>query len=165
LVGPALSDASGWGAFEYFSTIRFADVDADGRDDVCARSAAGLHCWLSDGNGFPTRVDGPAWSDAAGFGLFLYPPSLRLAGGGPRCRPVAEVCGNAQDDDCDGEVDEGCAVPPPVPPPTPPVSPPTTPAPEAPPPGGTVFGGCQATGAGPLLGLALLALAARRRRG
>jgi uncharacterized protein (TIGR03382 family) len=165
LVGPALSDANGWGAFEYFSTIRFADVDADGRDDVCARSAAGLHCWLSDGNGFPTRVDGPAWSDAAGFGLFLYPPSLRLAGGGPRCRPVAEVCGNAQDDDCDGEVDEGCAVPPPVPPPTPPVSPPTTPAPEAPPPGGTVFGGCQATGAGPPLGLALLALAARRRRG
>jgi len=30
--------------------------------------------------------------------------------GSPAHCPSAEVCGNAQDDDCDGQTDEGCPV-------------------------------------------------------
>lgn len=167
--GPALSDAAGFNAFEAYSTVRFADVNADGRADVCARGAAGLKCWLSDGTGFPTRVDGPDWSDAAGFGLFIYPPSLRLAGGGPRCAPRPEVCGNGKDDDCDGVVDEECGTAAPSPPalespraPTPATTEPTSSTPPAR-PGGQVLGGCEAAGGLPA-SLALLALGLRRRR-
>jgi GH25 family lysozyme M1 (1,4-beta-N-acetylmuramidase) len=65
--GPALSDVGGWNKPEYFSTIQFADINGDGKADLCARAAAGILCWLSDGSGFPTQVNGPAWSDAAGW--------------------------------------------------------------------------------------------------
>jgi hypothetical protein len=173
LEGPPLSDATGWGGLDYYRSIRFADVNADGKADVCARSVAGLHCWLSNGRGFPTQVDGPAWSDAAGFGGLLYPPSLRIAGGGPRCRPVAEVCGNAVDDDCDGVADEGCATttPPTATAPTPtdvPVKPDVEGPRETPaeatraPGGGLVTGGCSA-GGGEALVVALVLLLVRRR--
>ena len=65
--GPPLSDVGGWDKPEYFSTIQFADINGDGKSDLCARSAAGILCWLSDGSSFPTQVTGPAWSDAAGW--------------------------------------------------------------------------------------------------
>ena len=62
---PDLSDAGGWGLPQYYTTLRLADVDGDGRDDLCARDAAGFGCWLSDGSAFTSPVAGPAWSDAA----------------------------------------------------------------------------------------------------
>ena len=65
--GPAWTDANGWGASKYALTIRFADLDGDGRDDLCARAAKGLVCHLSTGAGFGPEIPGPAWSDAAGF--------------------------------------------------------------------------------------------------
>jgi hypothetical protein len=163
LVGPPLSNAFAWDRMEYYASLRFADVDADGKADVCGRSAHSLSCWLSDGNGFPTQVDGPAWSDAAGFGAIIYGPSLRMSGGGPTCRPVTEVCANGKDDDCDGDVDEACTVTTPPPPPEPP-TPPVTPEPpvtEAP-PDMTVRGGCAAVD-GAALGWAVLALFGLRR--
>jgi len=66
--GPAWSDAAGWGAVRYWSTIRLTDVDGDGRADLCARAATGLQCHLSTGDGFGPAIIGPAWSDDSGWG-------------------------------------------------------------------------------------------------
>lgn len=79
LVGPELSDANGWGEPRFYGTLRMGDVDGDGKADVCARSSAGVHCWKSDGSGFPTQIEGPAWSDANGWGEPRFWSTLRLA--------------------------------------------------------------------------------------
>jgi FG-GAP-like repeat/Dual-action HEIGH metallo-peptidase len=47
------SDANGWNAGpEYYSTIRYPDVNGDGRADMCGRGDAGIHCALSNGSSF-----------------------------------------------------------------------------------------------------------------
>ncbi len=63
----------------HYGTLRFGDVDGDGRDDVCARNAAGVDCWPSEGDHFGERVRGPRWSDAAGFDQLAYWSTVRLA--------------------------------------------------------------------------------------
>ncbi|MBI5531897.1 MAG: VCBS repeat-containing protein [Deltaproteobacteria bacterium] len=93
--GPTWSDASGWNGVDHYSTIRMGDIDGDGKADVCARAAAGIKCFLSDGKGFPTAVDGPAWSDAAGWNAIEYYSTIRMAdvdGDGK-----ADICGRASD--------------------------------------------------------------------
>ena len=93
IAGPAWSDASGWAAPQYYSTIQFADVNGDGKADVCARAAAGIVCELSDGHGFPTEIAGPAWSDASGWGAVQYGSTIRFVdidGDGK-----ADVCGRS----------------------------------------------------------------------
>jgi hypothetical protein len=110
--GPGLADAWGWGGVGYYPTLRAADVNGDGKEDLCARGATNVHCWLSDGNGFPTEVAGPAWADTEWHWL-LHSPSLRMATPPKRPLPPPETCGNALDDDRDGEVDEGCPAEPP----------------------------------------------------
>ncbi len=77
--GPALSDASGWANPRYFTTIRLADVDGDGKDDLCARAATGVLCWRSEGDAFGEAIEGPAWSDASGFGAAKHFGTLRFA--------------------------------------------------------------------------------------
>lgn len=60
------SDENGWGASEHrWRTIRFPDVNGDGKADVCGRGAAGIMCQLSAGSGF-----GPyyLWTNAFGDG-------------------------------------------------------------------------------------------------
>jgi hypothetical protein len=74
-----LSNENGWGAPEYWSTIRMGDVNGDGKADLCARHSAGFSCWLSDGNGFPDQIDGPALSNANGWSAIEYYSTLRLA--------------------------------------------------------------------------------------
>ena len=93
--GPALSDATGWNRIMYYGTIRMGDVDGDGRADVCARAAAGMRCWLSDGTGFPTEVTGPAWSDSAGWNWVQYWSTIRLADINGDGR--ADLCGRSAD--------------------------------------------------------------------
>ncbi len=63
--GPAWSDASGFGAWQSWATIRIADVDGDGRADLCAREDAGFTCYLSGGHDFDQKIPGPAMADAA----------------------------------------------------------------------------------------------------
>jgi murein DD-endopeptidase MepM/ murein hydrolase activator NlpD len=77
--GPALSDASGWTEPAWFRTIRLADVDADGRADLCARDADGLRCWRSEGRGFPVVALGPAWRE--GWDVPERFATIRVAGG------------------------------------------------------------------------------------
>jgi MYXO-CTERM domain-containing protein len=99
-----LSDANGWGVPEYYTTVRLADIDGNGTADACARSSAGIHCWPFDGTAFGEQIDGPPWSNDSGWAGVPYYSTLHIAGG---CIKSTETC-NGKDDDCDGEVDEGC---------------------------------------------------------
>ena len=64
VLGPPWTDDNGWNDVSNYGTIRMADVDGDGKADVCARNNATFVCWLSDGAGFPKKIDGPDWSDS-----------------------------------------------------------------------------------------------------
>ena len=88
--GPPLTDAAGWTATGRYRTLRFADVDGDGRDDLCAREADGLRCWLAGVAGFTTVLRGPFWSDEAGWATPAYGDTIRL-GGPPAGRPPASA--------------------------------------------------------------------------
>ncbi len=79
ITGPELSNAKGWDKIQYYSTLRFADLDGDGKDDVCARAAAGLRCWLSDGKGFPKQIASDELSDKKGWDKPEYYSTMRLA--------------------------------------------------------------------------------------
>jgi len=76
--GPALTDGSGWNGIDHYGTLRTGDVNGDGKMDLCARAAAGMKCWLSSGTGFPTAIDGPAWSDANGWTAPRYWSTIQL---------------------------------------------------------------------------------------
>ncbi len=104
--GPALSDDEGWDDHRYYSTLRWADIDGDGAADLCARSAAGLGCWL--GPGLSEQVEGPEWSDALGWDGLSHYSTLRLAGGA-----VAEASDSEPEDSSAGapalrHPEEGC---------------------------------------------------------
>jgi MYXO-CTERM domain-containing protein len=79
IIGPELSNEKGWNKVQYYSTLRFADLDSDGKDDVCARSSAGLRCWLSDGAGFPTQIVGDMMSDENGWNKAQFYSTFRLS--------------------------------------------------------------------------------------
>jgi hypothetical protein len=87
---PALSDDAGFTDVIHHGSIRFGDVDGDGRDDICARSAEGVDCWPSDGERFAERMLGPRWADRDGFDQLPYWSTLRLA----------DVDGDGDDDVC-----------------------------------------------------------------
>lgn len=86
----ALSDARGWGDVARHGSIRFGDMNGDGRDDVCGRGERGITCWLADDVGFGEVRLGPLWTDADGWGEARYGSTLRLA----------DVNGDAIDDVC-----------------------------------------------------------------
>ncbi len=91
VTGPTLSDSEGWTAPQYDSTIQFADVDGDGKSDVCARAAAGVRCWLSTGSGFSTQIGTSEFSDSSGWAKEQYYGTIQMAdvdGDGK-----ADVCG------------------------------------------------------------------------
>ncbi|MCL2723048.1 MAG: FG-GAP-like repeat-containing protein [Polyangiaceae bacterium] len=93
VLGPAWSDAAGWNQDMYYTMIQFADVNGDGMADVCGRDENGVVCYLSDGNGFPTEVRGPNWSNASGWSKVEYGSTIRFVdinGDGK-----ADVCGRA----------------------------------------------------------------------
>ncbi len=65
-------DAIGWGKSDaYGATIRFGDLNGDGRADVCGRGPDGVVCALSSGRGFTKATlwlragmtDGDGWLD------------------------------------------------------------------------------------------------------
>ncbi|MGM0555493.1 MAG: peptidoglycan DD-metalloendopeptidase family protein [Myxococcota bacterium] len=94
--GGAIIDSSlfaeegGWGAPEYYATIRMGDVDGDGRADVCARAAAGFRCWRSTGTSFEPFGGIDAWSDANGGTDPRFYTTIRLI----------DIDGDGDDDVC-----------------------------------------------------------------
>lgn len=89
------SDADDWDAApQYFQTVQFPDVNGDGKADVCARSAAGISCGLSNGTQFAASAtwstafgDASGWATRSQFATIQFPD---LDGDGK-----ADVCGRA----------------------------------------------------------------------
>jgi RHS repeat-associated protein len=82
---PALSDAGGWSQAQYYSTLQFPDLNGDGRADMCARGAAGLHCWYNEGASpaFSRAIGTPGgqsqFGDAWGWGSEVYHSTIQFA--------------------------------------------------------------------------------------
>jgi hypothetical protein len=58
---PEFSDALGWTNQTYYSSIRMADVNGDGKGDICGRGFAGIWCILGVGDG--TFQNSTLWSN------------------------------------------------------------------------------------------------------
>lgn len=74
-----MADAQGWGEPKYYSTIRMADVNGDGKMDVCGRGSAGFRCWISNGDSFEKDFVAAAWSNDNGWGYPRYYETIRMA--------------------------------------------------------------------------------------
>jgi LmbE family N-acetylglucosaminyl deacetylase len=91
------TDAGGWSNVSYGTTLQFADINGDGKADVCGRGSAGIRCAVANsaGTGF---INARIWSwrndfsDAASWNTAVsYYGSIRLTdvnGDG-----LADVCG------------------------------------------------------------------------
>src|SRR5690606_17673386 len=86
----ALSNAAGFDDPSAFSTIRTGDLDGDGRADVCARTSAGVRCWISTGTGYGDAIEGPGLDDPGDWDQPMYYSTIRLA----------DVDGDGKDDLC-----------------------------------------------------------------
>jgi LmbE family N-acetylglucosaminyl deacetylase len=99
LYSSAFSDSAGWLADKYGSTVQLADVNGDGKADVCGRNASGIVCALANAAGTafgPVTQWSTGFSDSAGFGGGpTYYRSIHFAdvdGDG-----AADVCGRRSD--------------------------------------------------------------------
>jgi GH25 family lysozyme M1 (1,4-beta-N-acetylmuramidase) len=77
--GPELSSDHGWDKFDNYSTLRLADVDGDGRADLCGRKNKGLTCWLSEGDHFGPAIESTMLSDDAHGDRASHYRTLRFA--------------------------------------------------------------------------------------
>ncbi len=84
------SDSGNWNHPRYYTTIRLADINGNGRSDVCARGTSGWRCHLSTEDGFGPAINGPNWSDEQGFHRAQYYGTIR----------VGDLTGDGQDDVC-----------------------------------------------------------------
>lgn len=86
------SDANGWNAAKYYTSLDYPDVNNDGSADVCARGSGGITCGLSDKTKFKaSTVWSAAFSDAGGWGDAKYYTSIRYPDLNADGR--ADVCG------------------------------------------------------------------------
>ena len=93
---PSFSDANGWNAAKYYSTIAYPDLNKDGKKDVCGRGGTGIFCGLSSGTSFGAVTQWiPAFSDADGWDQELYYSTLTFVDIDNDQR--ADVCGRGTD--------------------------------------------------------------------
>lgn len=100
-VSEPLSDTAGWWEPEYYSTISYPDLNKDGKADVCARSGAGLACWLNTGGSVAVtaKFSGPAWSDANGWNKAKHYATIQYSD--VNSDGIADVCArNSQGIEC-----------------------------------------------------------------
>ncbi len=72
---PGYGDSNGWGGVDnMYGTIRFPDLNGDGKADVCGRGPAGFYCGISDGTGFKSTslwetyfTDAGPWNDSPAY--------------------------------------------------------------------------------------------------
>ncbi|ODS22642.1 hypothetical protein AB835_13115 [Candidatus Endobugula sertula] len=86
-----LSNAEGWNQPEYYSTIRYPEINGDGKADICARSKTGVKCYLNTGKTFVESTFFLGWSDDKGWHIPTYHATIRypdLNGDGK-----ADICG------------------------------------------------------------------------
>lgn len=96
ITGPNWADDNGWGDYDNYSTIRFADIDADGDADVCARANAGIVCFAWTGEGFASEsIAGPALSGDTGWNNVRFYSTIRLVDVDGDA--MADVCARASD--------------------------------------------------------------------
>ncbi len=79
----AFSDSSGWASrASYYGSLRLADVDGDGDQDLCGRGAAGIYCALANNSsaGFAAPTLWVAgFSSAQGWSADRYGTTLMFA--------------------------------------------------------------------------------------
>ncbi len=85
-----LSDAKGWNDESNYATIQFADVNGDGKADLCARANVGIRCWLSKGTEFGEEGPVIPMNDADGYNDVRYYSTIRFA----------DINGDGRDDAC-----------------------------------------------------------------
>jgi hypothetical protein len=85
--GPELSDDAGWDDFRFYTTLRLADIDGDGRADLCGRGSGGVRCWPSRGSSFGEAIPGPALTDDSGWSDLPYFTTFRAASGSATTAP------------------------------------------------------------------------------
>lgn len=73
------ADAGALGSAAASASLRAGDLDGDGDDDVCARTADGVYCTLSNGVTLgPATLWSVTFSNAAGYGADAYATTLQL---------------------------------------------------------------------------------------
>lgn len=74
-----LTDASGWSAPQYYSTIQTADLDGNGKAEIIARSSSGVQAWSHYFTGFQPVPGTIPLTDASGFALTQYYSTIQSA--------------------------------------------------------------------------------------
>jgi hypothetical protein len=87
------SNAFGWNTEKYYATLQLADVNGDGKADICGRGSGGIYCGRSTGTAFAdaSTLLITDFSDAGGWNNERFYKSIRLVdqdGDGK-----ADVCG------------------------------------------------------------------------
>jgi hypothetical protein len=93
-LGPDFSDSDGWSPERYSTTIQLADLNKDGKADICGRGIDGIYCALSNGKtGFSSKTRWTTdFSDAGNWGSQQsYFGSIRLVDLNADGR--ADICG------------------------------------------------------------------------
>ncbi len=87
------TNSGGWNvSAAYWGTLRFPDLNGDGKADICGRGGDAIYCGLSDGTTFgAVTPSAPEFSDAKGFVDIAYAATIQypdINGDGK-----ADVCG------------------------------------------------------------------------
>src|SRR6185437_16377451 len=72
------NDAQGWNSPYYYPSLRLADVNGDGKPDVCGRGSGGISCSLNTGTGSfgPYQQWGTNFTDANGWNQPPYTSTI-----------------------------------------------------------------------------------------
>lgn len=77
---PAWTDAGGWSAAKFYSTIQTADIDGEKGDELLARGINGMDTYKWSGSEWTLlKSANPFWSDSNGWGEAAYYSTIQTA--------------------------------------------------------------------------------------